>query len=118
MINKIIYTLYLFSRFRKLGDRYLISGGLFFLFFHLDILALIKILCNLLNIDFIEFFYENRLVYVLIILSFYLGSMSYAKLLIRRIKAGNLKVKKIALEKVWSFMKLSMIFFLIVMIYL
>lgn len=118
MINKIIYTLYLFSRCRKLGDRYLISGGLFFLFFHLDILALIKILCNLLNIDFIEFSYENRLVYVLIILSFYLGSMSYSKFLIKRKRSGNSNVKKIPLEYVWLFMVSSMIFFLIVMIYL
>ncbi len=118
MINKIIYTLYLFSRCRKLGDRYLISGGLFFLFFHLDILALIKILCNLLNIDFIEFFYENRLIYILIIFSLYLESMSYAKFLIKRKRVENSTVKKITLEYVWLFIALSMIFFLIVMIYL
>lgn len=117
-MNKIIYTLYLYSRFRKLSDRYLVSGGLFFLFFHLLLAAFVKILCIQFNINFIDLLYTNRLTYIIIIFLGYFGFLWYAKFLIRRVRVKNLYIKKISIYKDWLFMAFSLLFFLFVMIFL
>ena len=118
MINRFIYTLYLFSRYRKLTDKYLASGGLIFLWSHLNLFALAKLICVQLNLSFVDIFYEYRLVYLLVVVLFYFGSISYANFLIKRIQSGTLKIKKTSLQKVCLFMAISMFFFLTVMIFL
>ena len=118
MINRFIYTLYLFSKSRKLEDHYLISGGLIFLSLQLVILTLMKLICIQLDLSFVDVFFDNRMIYIFLIIMLFFLSKAYAKLSIKRIKAGTLRIKKISPQRIWLFMILSMFFFLIVMIFL
>jgi len=117
MLQRFIYTLYLFSRFRKLEDHNLIAGGFTLLLFQLYLIALLKMLCKLLDASFIDIFFDNRLIYIFLVVILFFLSKGYASLLIKRIKAKGLRIKKIALQKVWLFIAFSIFFFLIVMIF-
>ena len=118
MIDRTIYTLYLLARYRKLEDHYVISGGLVFLWVHLDLLALFKIYCVVRKASFVDLFFEFRLPIVcFIIVAFFLSKL-YARTLIKRSKSKSLFLKRVELWKIWVFMWFSVGFFLLTMIFL
>lgn len=116
-MNKLIYTLYLYSRARKLEDHFLISGGMIYFFFHLDVLATIKLVCLMSRVSFIDYVSENKVYFFTIILGFSFLAQLYARELIRRQKLGRLSIKRVELSTVFQFMIYSMLFFLWIMIF-
>lgn len=116
MINRFIYTLYLFSRYRKLEDHFLISGGLTFLYLQLNVIAIAKILCLKFSVSFIEIFFQYRLLYVVVTVIVFFLSKFYAQLVINRGRRNYFKIHKLPLIYVWLFMLMSLLFFLTTMI--
>jgi hypothetical protein len=106
----------LFSRFRKLGDHYLIAGGILLLWLQLDVLAIIKLACIVVRISFIDFFIEFRLVYIVIAITAFFLSKEYARRLVRKVLIEKIFIRKVPMVEVWLFMLISLLFFLVVMI--
>ena len=70
------------------------------------------------NLSFVDVFFENRLIYIFLVLVSFFFSKWYARALVKRIMAGKLQIKKIGLQTIWLFMTFSVCLFLIVMIFL
>ena len=85
MFNRLIYTLYLISRKRKLGSHYLMAGGSLFFIIILNILTLWISIELLGKIDFFETFsgYDKKLI-VILTLFFFFAFQLYTFNLIRR----------------------------------
>ncbi|RXK81421.1 hypothetical protein [Filimonas effusa] len=114
MLNRCIYTLYLLARYRKLGDHYLIAGGIPFLWLHLVVLAGIKLLCMAIGVPFVDFFFDHRIGFmVCLILSFFLSKM-YAKHVVV-VEKKEMKIRRISLSFIWYSMICIMAFFLVIM---
>jgi hypothetical protein len=96
MMNKLIYTLYLISRRRNLGDDYLMSGGFAFILLWFNGLTLLTLICYIGKRDMVSFFVENEIV-ILTITILGLGWVQfYARKLVKRMEqSGNNNFREI-----------------------
>jgi len=94
MFNRIIYTLYLFSRTRKDGgDVARVGGSVAFLIF-INLMATATIICYLQAISFGAIFVEYEMVILTGALVCFLGMQLYTSTLIKKIKARKQTVKR------------------------
>ena len=58
MLRRVIYTLYLFSKGRKTGDDFLMSGGSTFFLIFINLITILNVGFSLMKKSFIAFFVE------------------------------------------------------------
>jgi hypothetical protein len=119
MLNKLIYTLYLISRRRNLGDDYLMSGGFAFIMLWFNGLTLLTIIWYINKRDVVPFFVENEMV-ILTITILGLGWIQfYAKKLVKRMEQdGNNNFREIPAIGIVGYGIASVILFFMVILFL
>ncbi|HXS57825.1 MAG TPA: hypothetical protein VN726_16940, partial [Hanamia sp.] len=63
MLRRVIYTLYLFSKERKIGHNFLMSGGSVFFLFFINLVTILTILFWLLKRSFAAYFVEYEYIF-------------------------------------------------------
>jgi len=96
MINRLIYTLYLVSRKRKLGQHYLMSGGSAFFLLYINCLSIWMIVGCLTGTDFFDGFVRNEKMILLLTIVGFFGAQLYAKTVIKNNFKNVAAIRKIA----------------------
>ena len=119
MLNKLIYSLYLISRRRNLGDDYFMSGGFAFIMLWFNGLTLLTLICYIGKKDVVPFFVENEMI-ILTITILGLGLIQfYAKKLVKRMEqAGNNNFQEIPAIGIIGYGIASLILFFMAILFL
>jgi len=118
IINSCVYTLYLFSRYNKLSTHILIAGAGFFFIIYLNLMTIWKLVVSILGFDFASVFLYFRMELLFFILAGFILSQKYARHLIMKIKAGNVKIKKMRFEFIAYYYAASIVLLIIVMAFI
>lgn len=102
MIDRFIYTLYLFSRKRKLDTHHLTAGTTPFLFLYIGLIALANLIFYISNYSFIGFFDEYKGAILVLTLCFGILPQFYSMYLLKKISLGKKNVKPLPLSIVFS----------------
>ncbi len=116
MIKRAIYTLYLYSRWRKLNDHYLYSGAVVFFLLYLNLFTISKLLCLVMKLDFIKIFMKHNFTFLLVTIVCFFLSQFFAKGLIRKIQTTDFHVKRLALSSIAFYFLISLLLLLLVML--
>lgn len=68
MLQRVIYTLYLFSKERKIGDDFLMSGGSVFFLFFINLMIILTMIFWLMKKSFGVFFVEYEYLFLAVTL--------------------------------------------------
>jgi hypothetical protein len=94
MINRLLYTLYLISRKRKLSTHYLNAGGSVFFILVLNVLAIWMIISIFAQQDFFTQFVKNEWIVLPLVLLFFFGMQFYVYLLIKKYKTNSFLLQR------------------------
>jgi hypothetical protein len=94
MFNRVIYTLYLFSRTRKDGGDVARVGGSVAFLICTNLLATATIICHLQDIPFGAIFVEYEIIILTGALVCFSGMQLYTSTLIKKIKAKQKNIKR------------------------
>lgn len=95
MLRRVIYTLYLFSQERKIGDDFLMSGGSVFFLIFINSMTILAIVFGLMKKSFGTFFVEHEYIILSVTLLCFLGAQLYARYIIKRIEKQHTVIKKL-----------------------
>jgi len=115
MLQRIIYTLYLFSKERKIGDDFLMSGGSVFFLFFINLMTILTIIFRLMGKSFGAFFVEYEYFFLAATLICFFLSQLYARYVVKNIEKQNAEIKKITPASILIYAIVSVIFLLLSM---
>lgn len=115
MLQRVIYTLYLFSKERKIGDDFLMSGGSVFFLFFINLITILTIIFWLMKKSFGAFFVEYEYLFLGITLICFFLSQLYARHIVKGIEKQNTEVKKLQPVSILFYGIASVIFLLLSM---
>ncbi len=113
MLHRVIYTLYLFSRERKIGDDYLMSGGSVFFLFFINLMTILTVIFWLMKKSFGAFFVEYEYDFLAVTLICFFLSQLYARYIVKDIEKQNIEVKKLQPASILFYGIASVIFLLL-----
>lgn len=118
MLQRLIYTLYLFSKERKTGESFLMSGGSTFFLIFINLMTILTISFWINKESFGAFFVEYEYLFLGITLSCFFLSQLYARYIIRNIERQNIVIKKLRLGSILFYGIVSVISLMLSMILL
>lgn len=95
MLRRVVYTLYLFSKERKIGDDFLMSGGSTFFLIFINLITILNIGFSSMKKSFIVFFVEYEYILLGITLIGFFLSQIYARHIVRNIEKHNIEIKRL-----------------------
>jgi hypothetical protein len=99
-----IYTLYLYSRKRKLENHYIISGQIVFLLLYVLFCAITTLILYFLQLSSLDFYVDNNMYFLILTLTFAFSSPFYSRFLLSRIRAGKKKISPIPVDILFTIM--------------
>ena len=115
MLNKVIYALYLFSKERKIGDNFLMSGGSVFFLLFINLISVSSIIFWLKKKSFSAFFVEYEYFFLAVIVICFFLSQLYARSVVKNIEKKNIEIKKPRLILIMCYAIISVILLLTTM---
>jgi uncharacterized membrane protein (DUF485 family) len=115
MLRRVIYTLYIVSKERKIGDDFLISGGSVFFLIFINFITLLAVVFWLMKKSFGAFFVEYEYLFLGVTLICFFLSQLYARYIVKNIEKRNAEVKKLQPVSILFYGIVSVIFLLLSM---
>ena len=115
MLRRVIYALYLFSKERKNGDDFLMSGGSIFFLFFINLITLLTVIFWLMKKSFGAFFVEYEYLFLGVTLICFFLSQLYARYIVKNIEKQNIEVRELRTESILAYGIISVILLLLSM---
>ena len=112
LIERIIYTIHVFSQKRKLGNDYLLSGGGTFFLLWMNFLTLLALICWMIQKDFFSVFVKYEIVILPLTLVGFIGFQFYAKKVVRKYNNLPIKFKNVDSNGVLAYYVISVLLLL------
>lgn len=110
MLRRVIYTLYLFSKKRKTGDDFLMSGGSTFFLIFINLITILNVGFSLMKKSFIAFFIEYEYILLGVTLICFFLSQIYARHAVKNIEKHNIEIKTLLPVSILYYAIVSVIF--------
>jgi hypothetical protein len=115
MLRRVIYTLYLFSKERKTGDHFLMSGGSAFFLFFINLITVLIIIFWVMKKSFGAFFVKFEYLFLSAALICFFLSQLYARSVVKNIQKQSIEVMKLQPTLILFYSIVSVIFLLLSM---
>ena len=107
MIDKLIYTLFMYSKKRGNTDNFLMAGGSTFFLIYSNLITILLILFSIRRESFVPFFVKNSVIFTIgTILLFFLTEL-YSRHLVKRIDSSKRTVTLFRIEAVFIYAIIS-----------